>query len=73
MTEEIRQLIINDKLPTNPIEVMGGTKMYTCPICKKRFVVSMASSWAFKRVVSNGTYRFCSYKCFQEYKEVLGK
>lgn len=53
----------------------GGITTYTCPVCKKDFVMSNISAWTFKRHIYKGrnkaTLYICGYTCARRYDSIF--
>lgn len=49
-------------------------KMYQCPICGKDIYVKFKSNYTYRVKNKRGKVRYaCSYKCFNEIKDIIEK
>jgi len=76
LTLEEKQAIKERCKEPNKGRLSGGIATYTCPVCKKDFVISNIRGWVFKRHFYIGRNRatlyFCGYNCSKQYDSIFG-
>ena len=75
--DEIARIKENTKRTTKSIR-SGDLFIYFCPVCGKRFSITVQELWAFKRYRNRGrrpNFRIylCSYGCTTKYDKVFDK